>query len=368
MTKLNSDSILVLNYLPMPSAWFDEDLNFIGANKKFYEIFNLTEEQVVGEHFSQFFDTYSFMSFMGQFIKSLDDSAHFNQSLLIERKLTHFKFSLQKISSDERMIVMCAEDISALVEKNQEIDALRTKTINSSRMATLGEMTSGIAHEINNPLMIIIAHADNLREKIGGGNPIDQMDAIRRIDKIINTSFRIEKIVKGLKAFARDGAQDPFQSTLISTLINESLELCTEKLKNHQINLIVDHIDPALEVDCRPAQISQILLNLIGNSKDAIQNLDERWIRLQVKDMGDVVRFALIDSGSGIPHEIFTKITEPFFTTKEVGKGTGLGLSISKLIVESHYGQLFIDRDCPNTKFVFDIPKGLSNMGVISAA
>ena len=126
------------------------------------------------------------------------------------------------------------------------------------------------------------------------------------------------------------------------------------------IDLIIDNIEPGLEMDCRPAQISQILLNLIGNAKDAIQHLDERWIRIEVKDVGDCIRFALMDSGHGIPKEISAKLTDAFFTTKKMGDGTGLGLSISKTIVDSHYGQLYLDKDCPNTKFVFDIPKGLS--------
>lgn len=361
MTKVNTEAEAALEYLPIPATWFDEDLNFLGANKKFYEIFNLNESQIVGEHFSQIFDSFSFMSFMGQFIKSGESSGEFQHSILIDRKLTHFKFSLQNFSSSGRMIVLCAQDITPLIEKKQEIEALRNKTIQSSRMAILGEMTSGIAHEINNPLTVILSHASHLREAIRKSDSSENnLDALRRLDKIINTSYRIEKTVRGLKSFARDGSQDPFQSTLVSHLINESLELCTENLKNHQINLIIDQIEPELMIDCRPAQISQILLNLIGNSKDAIQDLDERWIRLQVKDIGDCVRFSLIDSGHGIPNDISAKLMDAFFTTKTAGEGTGLGLSISKTIVESHYGQLFIDNDCPNTKFVFDIPKGLS--------
>jgi signal transduction histidine kinase len=78
--------------------------------------------------------------------------------------------------------------------------------------------------------------------------------------------------------------------------------------------------------------------------------------------MGECVRFSLTDSGNGIPVEIANQLTEAFFTTKEAGSGTGLGLSISKTIIDSHFGQLFVDHDCLNTKFVFDIPKGLNEI------
>ncbi len=362
MTNLNAVTDKALHYLPIPICWFDKNLNFLGTNKKFLQLFLLSENQIIGEHISKYFDSYNFMSFMGNFVKDTELSAEYQHSILIERKLVHFKFSLQQITNPDRIILLSAEDITPLIEKNQEIFSLKEKALQSSRMAILGEMTSGIAHEINSPVAVIISHADQIKLRLKRKEHLtdENLDTLRRIERIIKTSYRIEKIVRSIKMISRDGAHDPFQNTLISDLINESIELCSEKLKNNKINLIIDEIEPGLFLDCRPAQISQILLNLIGNSNDAIAQSDEKWIRIQVKDAGDCVRFSLIDSGKGIPAEIATSITESFFTTKEVGSGTGLGLSISKKIVDSHFGQLYIDKDCPNTKFIFDIPKGLS--------
>ncbi len=350
-----------LNWLPVAVCWFDEDLNFMGANLKFLQTFNLSEDQLIGEHFSQVFDSYGFMSTIGHFIKSTEASGEFHQPLLLNRKQLHFKFTFQKCQTSERMILLTLEDITAVVEKNQEIETLKNKMTEASRMAVLGEMTSGIGHEINNPLTIILSQVDMLRSVIKRSLSIENKpELLNRLDKISSTSFRIEKIVRGLKMYGRDSSQDPFQSTLVTNLISDSLELCSEKLREHEIHLIVDDFDPNLQIDCRPGQISQILLNLIGNSKDAVAGLDERWIRLQIKDAGDVVRFALIDSGKGIPTSISSKLTDSFFTTKETGKGTGLGLSISKKIIESHFGQIYVDNECPNTKFVFEVPKGLA--------
>lgn len=349
-----------LSWLPIPVCWFDEDLNFMGANKKFLQTFELDEEKIIGEHFSEIFDSYGFMSTIGQFARGTEPTGVFQQSLLIQRKLKHFKFTFQKCDAGERMIILTLEDVSSLVEKNQEMESLKAKTAEASRMAILGEMTSGIGHEINNPLTIILAQVDVLRTMVRKSFMEEKQEILTRLEKISSTSFRIEKIVRGLKMYGRDSSTDPFQSILVTNLISDSLELCAEKLRDHEIHLIVDEFDPNLEIDCRPGQISQVLLNLIGNSKDAIATMDERWIRLQVKDLGDSVRFSLIDSGKGIPEDITDKLTDSFFTTKETGKGTGLGLSISKKIAESHFGQLYLDKNSANTKFVFEVPKGLA--------
>jgi signal transduction histidine kinase len=99
------------------------------------------------------------------------------------------------------------------------------------------------------------------------------------------------------------------------------------------------------------------LLNLIGNSFDAVQELPEKWIKVNICDLGKEVEISVTDSGLGIPEAIREKITQPFFTTKEIGKGTGLGLSISRGIVESHNGRLFVDATCANTRIVVVLPK-----------
>lgn len=365
MTKLfiiANESEPTLENLPIPTSWVDENGKFLGANKRFMEIFKLSNEQILADRFYHYFDAKNFLHFLDQFMRENETNSEIKQSILVGNKIIHFKFHLQKYltPSKKKMIAICAEDITPIIEINQEVDAFRNKSLQSSRMAILGEMTSGIAHEINNPLAIILALTDKLKQNIDQNQFSEREDSLKRLEKIINTSHRIDKIVKSLKMFARDGARDPFQSTSVAKLVNESLELCFEKLKNREIELLVDNIDPNLEIDCRSAQISQILLNLISNSKDAVEKLEEKWIKVQVKDLGDCVRFSVSDSGHGIPPEISSRLTESFFTTKEVGSGTGLGLSISKTIIDAHHGQLYVDNDCPNTKFVFDIPKGLS--------
>ena len=110
------------------------------------------------------------------------------------------------------------------------------------------------------------------------------------------------------------------------------------------------------EIFCRDTQISQVLLNLLNNSFDAIAGDPEAWVELSVYQKNEYIEISIVDSGKGISPEIQQKIMHPFFTTKEIGKGTGLGLSISKEIVKSHGGKFFVELDSANTKFVIQIP------------
>lgn len=109
-------------------------------------------------------------------------------------------------------------------------------------------------------------------------------------------------------------------------------------------------------VNCRDTQISQVILNLISNAKDAVLPLKEKWIKVILQQKENKVVLQVVDSGSGISLDIREQIFQPFFTTKDVGNGTGLGLSISNEIIKMHYGRLFIDHTCPNTCFTIELP------------
>jgi C4-dicarboxylate-specific signal transduction histidine kinase len=110
-------------------------------------------------------------------------------------------------------------------------------------------------------------------------------------------------------------------------------------------------------IKCRPGELAQVLLNLLNNSYDAVQDLPEKWVRVNLDSFGSTIDIRVTDSGPGIPAEISSKLMQSFFTTKEIGKGTGLGLSISKGIVEAHNGNIRIDNNCKNTCFVVTLPK-----------
>lgn len=225
----------------------------------------------------------------------------------------------------------------------------------SYKMASLGEMASGIAHEINNPVSIISGKIRLLTQSINQNN-FSKEQVLTELEKINQTASRITKIVKGMKSYSRHELDDPMTDVNMAVLIDNVLTLSGERLKNNQIQIDVSLPAQEVMIHCHETQIMQVILNLLGNSFDAILNMSEKWIKVDVQKKDGFVEVAVTDSGMGIPEEIAKKIMQPFFTTKEVGQGTGLGLSISKGIIETHRGQFWYDSESRNTRFVIRLP------------
>jgi C4-dicarboxylate-specific signal transduction histidine kinase len=230
------------------------------------------------------------------------------------------------------------------------------ETMNASRMSVLGMMASNIAHEINNPLAVIYAGARQLENIVGDPALIaEQMGKIT--GAITRNVDRIQRIVRALRSLSREGSSDPFVKASIKSIVADVLELCQTRFRIHDISLLISDDCPDVEAECRASQLSQVLLNLLNNSYSAIEKLPEKWVRLDIRDEGDTVMFSVTDSGHGLSAAACEKIFIPFYTTKKEGKGVGLGLSISKAIIEDHNGEIEIDRNSPNTRFVVRIPK-----------
>jgi len=246
-------------------------------------------------------------------------------------------------------------DETQKIQTQKQLEDERAKSTYASKLSALGEMSSGIAHEINNPLAIIGAAASVIKRKLQQ-QPPDLEQAIKKTDTIVLTVERISKIIKGLRTFSREADRDPYEKTIVRNIINDTLELCQARFINHGIDLRKKEIDVSFNIECRPTQIAQILLNLLNNSFDAILGTNSPWVEIGVEKKGGNIDIFLIDSGEGIPKKVLDKIMNPFFTTKEPGKGTGLGLSISAGIAKQHGGKLFVDQSCVNTKFVLSIP------------
>lgn len=241
------------------------------------------------------------------------------------------------------------KSISLVGTNIQERKEAALKIFSASKMASLGEMAGGIAHEINNPLAIISGKAEQIKKYVHQ-DPIDRAKIYEAMEKIETTSFRISKIIKGLRSFSRSGELDPSKDILVMDLIDETLDLCRERMKNEHITLIQES-DNTLTIKCRPTQIQQVLINLLNNSIDAIKGHKEPWIKIRSEKKGKQIILSITDSGTGIDPNLNDKIMNPFFTTKGVGKGTGLGLSISRRIMESHGGKLIYLPENPNTTF-----------------
>ena len=137
------------------------------------------------------------------------------------------------------------------------------------------------------------------------------------------------------------------------------LELCQKRFESNGVELKIEGQEIKSRTRCRPAQIGQVVLNLLGNACDAALTSfrSPKWVRLKIAELSEEVEIAIEDSGDGVPLAVRGKIFQPFFTTKGVGKGTGLGLSISQRIVAQHGGRLFLDETATQTRFVIRLPK-----------
>lgn len=244
-----------------------------------------------------------------------------------------------------------------LTEKIHLEKIMREQVLLSARLSSLGEMASGIAHEINNPLTIIAVRCQNLI-RLAQSDNISNVVLVKNLDDINQTVKRMSKIIKGLKTFARDASRDNMEVVFVNEVIESTLAFCQEKFSHADIDLKFDfHKSEKLLIECRPTEISQVLLNLLYNASDAIEGKDLKWIEIKVAQEKNFVKISVIDSGEGIPLSIKNKVMEPFFTTKEPGKGTGLGLSIALGISKAHGGNLYLDQHSKNTCFVLEIQR-----------
>jgi C4-dicarboxylate-specific signal transduction histidine kinase len=220
------------------------------------------------------------------------------------------------------------------------------------KLAALGEMAGGIAHEINNPLAVIDARARALGRAAGAAEIGEHAASIQTMVQ------RISRIIRGLLAFARDGGgEEPMVRESLADVLEETIGLCAERFKAHGVELRFVSAGVSCEVLCRRVQVSQMVLNLLNNAHDAVLGAPQAWVELVLEAREAHCRILVRDGGPGVPGPIRESIMQPFFTTKNVGQGTGLGLSIALGLAKDHGWVLRYDADAPVTTFVIEAPR-----------
>jgi len=364
---INSRNLLstILENLPVALVCKDAQNNFAYtfANRKAQEIVGMPEHEMVAKT-----DFEIFPQSAAEQIRR-DDQAVYQTGQTIEvlgRDLTlptgksvyvySRRIPLRDENGEVRMVLGIFEDQTAKRDNEKLIEDQRVKLIHSEKMSALGEMAGGIAHEINNPLTVIELNASQLKTMLARGER-DLANLAKYTDRISGTVQRIAKIVRGLKAFARDGEGDPFEVSSVEALVREAFDFCQVRFQEHSVDFQMPSAIGNVMIESRSVQLSQVFLNLLNNAFDAVQSQPDAWVRVEVQEAGENVEISIIDSGSGIPSAVAEKIMQPFFTTKELGKGTGLGLSVSQSIVKGHNGKIYLDSSHPHTCFVVRLPK-----------
>ena len=236
-------------------------------------------------------------------------------------------------------------------KKTAEIYKAQEHLINTEKLASLGRMAAGVAHEINSPLTGIVTFAHLMLKR----TPTDNTQDVEDLNIIIDQAERCSTIIKGLLGFSRKTSSEKSMINL-NTLLENTLAMVRHQSRFYNIlfDLQMDSSLPEVYID--PNQIQQVFLNLLINAADAMEKKGTITLATRpVENSGTrFVEVEVTDSGPGIPENIRSKIFEPFFTTKPVGKGTGLGLAVSYGIIKKHEGTIFI-KDSPGSGASFCI-------------
>jgi len=249
------------------------------------------------------------------------------------------ELALGKINlEDGHLFVGVMRDIS-------ERQRLQGELVQASKLATLGEMATGVAHELNQPLNVIRMAAESTIELIEEGE-CDTDFILSKFNRISQQTVRAAGIIDHMRVFGRKSDAAPIALDVVEC-INDAIDFMSEQLRVQGISIETDFPrDARVMAVGHQVQLEQVILNLIGNARDAIDmngNGDDqpRVIKISLTHAGnDVVDLKVRDTGGGIPENVIDRLFEPFFTTKEVGKGTGLGLSVSYGIITDMGGKL----------------------------
>ncbi|HHL39230.1 MAG TPA: HAMP domain-containing protein [Deltaproteobacteria bacterium] len=291
------------------------------------------------------------------------------------------------------------DTVQELKRANTELADMKAQMIHSEKMASIGLLAAGVAHEINNPIGFVRSNLNTLAEYVrnmetlierygemeaelersGRDSSLSLIEDIRTLKKELDIDFileesshvfeetkvgidRVVSIVKGLKEFAHEGESGTTECDLARCLKN-TIKIAWHQLK-HKAELVTD-IEEPLPMECNPQQLGQVFLNIILNAVQAIPERGRITVRCRAEQGRIVVEIS--DDGQGIPAEIRDKIFEPFFTTKPVGQGTGLGLAIAYGIVKDHRGTIEVESEAGRgTTFRITFPAG-SDMQALDA-
>lgn len=351
----------ILRNLPAPVNLKDPSGRYTFVNDQFCDVFGIKKGDIIGKTDEEIFDESRASTVREQDFKAISNrsSVRFEEQVEINGKtMTFFTAKVPLLDSENapRSVCTISLDMSEKKLAEETVQAQQEQLLRISKLSALGEMATGIAHEINTPLNAIIGNTD-LLELLADKGKLNHQEVLQCAKDINTLVEAISKIIMGLRNLARMDSNGHFVRRSLQTMIRETVQVCQMNLRNHGVKVELKLPDKPIEIDCHPVQISQVLINLINNSVDAISKKTNRWICISAIDKGNMVEILQSDCGDGIPDEIADKIMTPFFTTKEAGRGTGMGLSISQSIIGLHHGKLFLDRSNDNTCFVIQLPK-----------
>jgi two-component system, NtrC family, sensor kinase len=289
-----------------------------------------------------------------EYSEAFDEVNYANYATLIFLHLAALTILLVSILTTRHLV-------RVIKDRDAEADQLGRQLMEAGKMASLGELSAGVAHEINNPMAIILTEKQILLDileqtpNVDGGFKKELMESLNQMDVQIN---RCKRITHNLLRFSRR-TRSVIEKVDLNSFLEEVVELMEREARSSGIKFQTDLDENLKPVLSDPSQLQQVFLNLITNAIDAHDGKPYGNIRISTRadDEHQKVRIVFADTGSGIPNEILSKIFDPFFTTKAVGKGTGLGLSICYSIMQRLGGSISVKSQVgQGTEFTLTVP------------
>ena len=330
----------IFNNIPNPVFVLDADtLEILDCNDSVQAVYGYAKNEIITRSFLDLF----FENDKDRYASKIKTSTVINQAKQISNEGMPLFVNIRISSAeypDKKELLVTTSDITKRLETEQQL-------IQASKMATLGEMATGVAHEINQPLSVMKTASSFFIKKMRKKEPIDDEILYNMLYKIDSNVDRATKIINHMRQFARKSDMD-FEKVQVNEVLQRAFEIFSQQLKLRGIEVVWDIEKKLPKINVDPGRLEQVFINLLLNARDAI---DEKWgpqepvkgskkIVLKTSFDRKNVFLQVCDSGKGVPQAIAEKIFEPFFTTKEVGKGTGLGLSISYGIVKDCGGSI----------------------------
>jgi PAS domain S-box-containing protein len=319
-----------LQELPMGVCSLAEDREILMWNRCLEDLTGISAQRVVGSRLSTIEEPWR--SLLEDFSNAPDE--HRYKQRLDQQGETRW-LSLHKAAIDEPL-APGNSGLVLLVEDLTDTQELENKLAHSQRLASIGRLAAGVAHEIGNPITGIACLAQNLREERETDGEILEISS-----QIVEQTKRVSRIVQSLMSFAHAGSHQPrTEAVCLADVAQEAIALLALNKRSVDVQFF-NLCDPDHRAEGDPQRLAQVLINLLSNARDASPPGGAIRVRSQASE--HTVELIVEDEGSGIPKAIMDRLFEPFFTTKDPGKGTGLGLALVYSIVEEHYGHITID-------------------------
>lgn len=338
VNKFNS-----LNYLTKSASNFETAKTLISEIGKFQDLFLIDLEITGGDGF----DLIRKITEIKNDANIIIITSNINNKLILKEIKNGCYSIIERPFSIESDILPISSKYLKHVLLKRENEYLNEQILHNSKLAIIGELSASIVHDIRGPLSTIQLLCEDLKEEFKKENKIDECFLNSQLFQIDKACNKINKLVDYLRGYSRKENNEKEDIKNLMNLIENSLFLVTQKIRNLKIkvNIDVDKNITNIQIKCFSVKFEQVLMNLISNACDAMKDSNKRELTIKVYLEDESLLILVSDTGVGISEEIIPKIFDSFYTTKPKGEGTGLGLSIVKNIVLEHSGELFLNSE-----------------------